>query len=197
MYVKYRLKYRQVSNWRFDVWLHPFELFTQAVSYQRSVSTTSLVKSIFWKLCYTTLFQLIYPTRKKVKRMFTKRRKLGIGSQKSHGLGRDFLELQLLQFFFYNKRAFFLLCYIWGNCLRFLQPPLPPLSLYRWSVGFSEPVTRVNLQTLKIWLLIFPPAATHFLVNWVWEFGARSRTRLLPDKFEYSHYQFADNVRKL
>ena len=134
MYVKYRLKYRQVSNWRFDVWLHPFELFTQAVSYQRSVSTTSLVKSIFWKLCYTTLFQLIYPTRKKVKRMFTKRRKLGIGSQKSHGLGRDFLELQLLQFFFYNKRAFFLLCYIWGNCLRFLQPPLPPLSLYRWSV---------------------------------------------------------------
>ena len=87
-----------------------------------------------WKLCYTTLFQLIYPTRKKVKRMFTKRRKLGIGSQKSHGLGRDFLELQLLQFFFYNKWTFFLLCYIWGNCLRFLQPPLPPLSLYRWSV---------------------------------------------------------------
>ena len=68
MYVKYRLKYRQVSNWRFDVWLHPFELFTQAVSYQRSVSTTSLVKSMYWKLCYTTLFQLIYPTRKKVKR---------------------------------------------------------------------------------------------------------------------------------
>ena len=28
--------------------------------------------------------------------MFTKRRKLGIGSQKSHGLGRDFLEMQLL-----------------------------------------------------------------------------------------------------
>ena len=68
MCVKYRLKYRQVSNWRFDVWLHPFEFFTQAVSYQRSVSTTSLVKSKYWKLYYTTLFQLIYPTRKKVKR---------------------------------------------------------------------------------------------------------------------------------
>ena len=33
-------------------------------------------------------------------------------------------------------------------------------------------------------------AATHFSVNCLREFDARSRPQPLPDKFEYSHYLF-------
>ena len=52
----------------------------------------------------------------------------------------------------------------------------------------------INPLTPKIWLtIIFSPlAATHFLVNKLWELGTRSRKQILPDKFKYSHYLFAE-----
>ena len=36
-----------------------------------------------------------------------------------------------------------------------------------------------------------PLAAVHFLGNNLWEFDVRSRLKLVPDEFEYSHYLFA------
>ena len=36
-----------------------------------------------------------------------------------------------------------------------------------------------------------PPATIYFLLNWLQEFGVRSRQQLLFDMIEYSHYLFA------
>ena len=36
-----------------------------------------------------------------------------------------------------------------------------------------------------------PLAVAHFLGNNLWEFDVRSRLKLVPDEFEYSHYLFA------
>ena len=38
---------------------------------------------------------------------------------------------------------------------------------------------------------VYPLVTTNFLVYWLWEFGVRSEEQLQPDKFNYSHYQFA------
>ena len=51
--------------------------------------------------------------------------------------------------------------------------------------GFTSGVVVVAAQS--------PPlAATNFLVNWLWDFGVRSKEQLQPDKFENAHYQFAE-----
>ena len=47
----------------------------------------------------------------------------------------------------------------------------------------------VTLQHLRS---ILPLAVRQFLVNWLPEFGVRSRQQLIPYKFEYSHYLSAE-----
>ena len=49
-----------------------------------------------------------------------------------------------------------------------------------------------NPPTPEIQLSILPLADTKFLVNWLPEFGVRSRQQLIPYKFEYSHYLSAE-----
>ena len=45
----------------------------------------------------------------------------------------------------------------------------------------------------KIWLLILPSSlTTHFLENYLQDLGIRPWWQLLPDKFEYSQYLFAE-----
>ena len=51
--------------------------------------------------------------------------------------------------------------------------------------------TNFNPLTPRSDFSFYSLAATHILVNWLREFGARSR-QLLPDKFEYSHQLFAE-----
>ena len=44
----------------------------------------------------------------------------------------------------------------------------------------------------KIWLLILPLVTTHFLENYLQDLGIRPWWQLLPDRFEYSQYLFAE-----
>ena len=51
-------------------------------------------------------------------------------------------------------------------------------------------VTRLTLNLPRSDCQFSPLAATHFLVNYSWEFGVRSSYQYLSDKSGYSHYLF-------
>ena len=111
---------------------------------------------MYWKLCYTTLFQLIYPTRKKVKRrnVYQKVKIRDRLSEKSR-VRAGFSGAAIIIIFSFITRGHFSFFVIYGGIasVSYNLPFHPSLFTVGPSLRpphFSEPVTRVNLQTLKI-----------------------------------------------